>query len=51
LRRAQWALALACLACTRTGPNVGLVTLEWDGRDGPSQERYSLVAIDPLPAK
>ena len=32
-------------------PEHGLVALEWDGRDGPSEESYSLVASEPLPAR
>lgn len=30
-------------------PGFGLVSLAWDGRSGPSNESYPLVAIDPMP--
>lgn len=32
-------------------PGFGLVTLQWEGRDGPSWEHYPLVAIDPPPVE
>jgi hypothetical protein len=47
-RRIVLALVLG-FACSRSESGLGLVSMDLEGRDGPSEEQVRLLEITPLP--